>query len=143
MLLNWVSQTLNNLITAGLSQQSNRSQGANSQLENRRQVMIGFNLSSDWLREWCKFFFDQSQCVKKQNYCNSKSPLTLSWKMLYYQVEFAVKYLDSADNSAILASSSCLLFMKILKPKIQPFDICLLRSNKKFSILVASRFLAN
>ena len=60
-----------------------------------------------------------------------------------YRVEFAVKYLDSADDSAILASSSCLLFMKILKPKIQPFDIWLLRSNRKFSILVTSRFLAN
>lgn len=66
MLLNWVSQTLNNLITAGLSQQSNRSQRANSQLANRRQVMIGFTLSSDWLREWCKFFLTNHRAFKSK-----------------------------------------------------------------------------
>lgn len=32
-------------------------------------------------------FFEQSQSVQKQNYCNSKSPLRLSWKLLYQVIE--------------------------------------------------------
>lgn len=34
------------------------------------QVVIGLSFTSEWLREWWKFFFDQSQSKEDQNHCN-------------------------------------------------------------------------